>query len=86
MLTCIELKYYLVGPLLITTCLTIVVSTNYLFSNQLIKEPVTQNPFKLIYNVIRYAIKNKHPRQRSAFTYITTTEQVEDVKMFLKMH
>ncbi len=69
MLTCIELKYYLVGPLLITTCLTIVVSTNYLFSNQLIKEPVTQNPFKLVYKVVRYAIKNKHPRQRSAFTY-----------------
>jgi hypothetical protein len=30
---------------------------------------VTQNPFKLAYNVFRYAIKTKHPRQRSAFTY-----------------
>ena len=57
------------GPLLITICLTLVVSTNYLFSNRLIKEPVTQNPFKLIYKVVRYAIKTKHPRQRSAFTY-----------------
>ena len=54
------------GPLFITVCLTLVVSTNYLFSNHLIKEPVTQNLFKLIYKVVRYAIKIKHSRQRSA--------------------
>ena len=71
MLTCIESdsKYNLMGPLVIAMCLTVVVITNYLFSNQLIKEPVTQNPFKLVYKVVRYAIKTKHPRQRSAFTY-----------------
>ena len=69
MLTCIHSKYNLMGPLVIAMCLTVVVITNYLFSNQLIKEPVTQNPFKLVYKVIRYAIKTKHPRQRSAFTY-----------------
>ncbi len=69
MLVCFDSKYYLIGPLLIATCLTVIVSTNYMFSNQFIKEPVTQNPFKLIYNVVRYAIKNEHPRQRSAFTY-----------------
>ena len=69
MLTCIDSKYNLMGPLVIAMCLTVVVSTNYLFSNQLIKEPVTQNPFNLVYKVVRYAIKTKHPRQRSAFTY-----------------
>ena len=69
MLTCIDSKYRLIGPLLIAVCLTLVVSTNYLFGNHLIKEPVTQNPFKLIYKVVRYAIKTKHPRQRSSFTY-----------------
>ena len=68
-LICFDSKYYLIGPLLTATCLTIVMSTNYLFSNQLIKEPVTLNPFKLIYKVVRYAVKNKHPRQRSSFTY-----------------
>ena len=68
-ITCIDSKYDLMGPLVIAMCLTVVVSTNYLFSNQLIKEPVTQNPFKLVYMVVRYAIKTKHPRQRSAFTY-----------------
>ena len=64
---------------------------------------MTQNPFKLIYKVIRYAIKQKHPRCRSAFTYCEdelpsridfgkskyggpfTTEQVEDVKTFLRL-
>ena len=34
----------------------------------LIKEPIQQNPLKLVYKVIIYAIKNKYPRQRSAFT------------------
>jgi peptide/histidine transporter 3/4 len=68
LLTCIDSKYSLIGPLVVAMCLTLVVSTNYIFSNQLIKEPVTQNPFKLVYNVVRYAIKTKHPRQRSAFT------------------
>jgi hypothetical protein len=64
---------------------------------------VTQNPFKLIYIVTKYAIKHKHPQCRSAFTYCEdelpsridfgkskyggpfTTEQVEDVKTFLRM-
>ena len=102
-ITCIDSKYNLMGPLVIAMSLTVVVSTNYLFSNQLIKEPVTQNPFKLVYKVVRYAIKTKHPRQRSAFTYWEddppsrmdfgkvkyggpfTTEQVEDVKIFIKV-
>ena len=39
------------------------------FNNWLIKEPVKQNPYKLIFKVIKYAIKNKYPRCRSAFTY-----------------
>ena len=30
---------------------------------------MTINPFKLIYRVFKYAIKHKHPEQRSAFTY-----------------
>ena len=63
---------------------------------------MTQNPFKLVYSVVIYAIKHKHPECRSAFTYCEdeppsrmdfgkskyggpfTTEQVEDVKTFLR--
>ena len=46
-----------------------IVVTHSLLNHWLIKEPITQNPFKLVYNVLKFAIKNKYPRQRSAFTY-----------------
>jgi peptide/histidine transporter 3/4 len=42
---------------------------NQLFGHWLIKEPPTIDPFKLVLRVIKYAIKTKHPRQRSAFTF-----------------
>ena len=67
-LTCVQ-KYDFFGPLLISFYLTVILVTNLLFNHLLIKEPVSQNPFRLVYRVIEYAIKNKYPRQRSAFTY-----------------
>ena len=30
---------------------------------------MTHNPLTFIFQVLRYAVKNKYPRQRSAFTY-----------------
>ena len=54
---------------LICICLTVVVILTFVFDNLFLKEPITQNPFQLIYKVIKYTIKNKHPRCRSAFTY-----------------
>ena len=101
--TCVDNSNHIVGQLVTCISLTIVISSSFIFSSCLVKEPVTQNPFKLIYNVIRYAIKQKHPRCRSAFTYCEdelpsridfgkskyggpfTTEQVEDVKTFLRL-
>ena len=41
----------------------------FCFNNWLIKEPVKQNPYKQVFEVFKYAIKNKRPRCRSAFTY-----------------
>ena len=38
-------------------------------SKWLTKEPVTHNPLKMIFQVLKYAVKNKYPRLRSAFTY-----------------
>ena len=35
----------------------------------LMKEPVKYNPFKLVYKVLKYAIKTKQPQHRSAFSY-----------------
>ena len=59
----------LIDYLLMFASLCLVISSNFFFNSQLIKEPATQNPFKLIYKVIQYAIRNKQPRLRSAFTY-----------------
>ena len=62
-------KLKILSTLLVCVNITVALSLNLLFKNVLIVEPATQNPFKLIYGVIKYAIKNKYPRQRSAFTY-----------------
>ena len=48
---------------------TLLVVSDMLLNHWLVKEPVAKNPFKLIYKVLKYAIKNKYPRLRSAFTY-----------------
>ena len=65
----ISKKYKLLVPLLICLKLTLAVSLGILFNKVLIKEPVTQNPFKTVYGVIKYALKHKSPTLRSAFTY-----------------
>ncbi len=88
---------------LICICLTLMVILSLSCDQIFLKEPITQNPFKLIYKVIKYAIKTKHPRCRSAFTYCEdelpsridfgkrkyggpfTTEEVENVKTFLRL-
>lgn len=67
LLTCVDNKLF--PPLLFCCSLTVAVVINILCKQVLTKEPPTQNPFKLIYKVLVYAIKNKYPQQRSAFTY-----------------
>ena len=101
-LGCLSKQYWIVWQLVVCIYLSIALSSMLMFNHWLVKEPVTQNPFKLVYSVIRYAIKHKHPEYRSAFTYCEdeppsrmdfgkskyggpfTTEQVEDVKTFLR--
>ena len=101
-LGCLPNEYRLLGNLIICIYLSIALTSMLMFNHWLVKEPITQNPFKLVYNVVRYAIKHKHPECRSAFTYCEdeppsridfgkskyggpfTTEQVEDVKTFLR--
>ena len=66
-------------------------------------EPGQTNPYKMVYKVLNFARKHKHPLRRSAFTYCDdeiphridfgkeryggpfTTEQVENVKTFLRI-
>ena len=48
---------------------TAVIVSDLCFNKWLVKEPAVTNPFKIIFQVLRYAMKNKYPRLRSAFTY-----------------
>ena len=102
-LGCLPKQYWIVWQLVMCIYLSITLILLLTFSHWLVKEPVTQNPFKLVYSVVRYAIKHKRPECRSAFTYsedeppssidfgkskyggLFTTEQVEDVKTFLRL-
>ena len=56
-------------PLLLCVSLSIVAGLIFWYNRTLIKEPVTRNPFKLIFQVLKYAMKHKYPERRSAFTY-----------------
>ena len=63
-------QYKLVSlSLLICANLSTAMSLNFIFKNVLIREPSAKNPFNIMYKVIKYALKNKRPRLRSAFTY-----------------
>ena len=42
---------------------------NFLCRNWLVIEPVSQNPLKSVYSVLKYAATHKHPARRSALTY-----------------
>ena len=55
--------------LFVSLTITVVVLSDVACNHWLVKEPVTQYPLKLIYQVLRYAVKNKYPHMRSAFTY-----------------
>ena len=69
LLNCLPKYYHLLGNLIMVINLSLALSSMLMFNHWLVKEPVTQNPFKLVYSVIRYAIKHRHPEYRSAFTY-----------------
>ena len=99
---CLSEKYQIFKLLFVCANLSLAMILIHICNQCLIKEPIQQNPLKLVYKVFRYAIKNKYPRRRSAFTYCEdelppridfgkskyggpfTTEQVEDVKTFLR--
>ena len=59
----------LFGTILMCTQFSIALVSVSLFNHWLIKEPVATNPFRLVYSIVKYAIKCKQPRFRSAFTY-----------------
>lgn len=66
---CICKHYMEYANLLLPVILSFAVSLDFLFGHWLVKEPVAHNPLKLIFKVLQYAVKNKYPRLRSAYTY-----------------
>ena len=66
---CTSPQYSFIAPLMLCVALSVVASSLFLCNKILIKEPVTKNPFILIYQVLKYALNHKYARQRSAFTY-----------------
>ncbi len=66
---CICSQYEPMARLIFPLLLTVAVYVDCLTNGMLIKEPVSSNPLKEIYDVVKYCYKNKHPRLRSAFTY-----------------
>ena len=67
--SCTPLEYRQISFLLLPLGLTIAVTLDFLSGHLLTKEPPSSNPLKLIYKVLKFYFKNKHPRLRSAFTY-----------------
>ncbi len=66
---CVGSQEKYIVPSLLCVSLSIVLVLTFWYDGALIKEPVTQNPFKLIYRVLKYALNHKYPERRSAFTY-----------------
>ena len=58
-----------ISLLIPATFCTVSVICDFFFSKWIVEEPVKTNPIKQIYQVLKYAAKNKYPRLRSAFTY-----------------
>ena len=67
--SCASEQYRIFLILLLCFCLSLALVLLLLCHQWLTKEPVTRNPLKLVYKVIKYAINTKRPQQRSAFTY-----------------
>lgn len=56
---------------LVVACLltTILSTKSYFMTNWFVKEPGSPNPYRLVYHVLKFAWKHKHPVQRTALTY-----------------
>ena len=65
-----KLSYYIIWSLVLVVCMSVVLSSNFLFSPKwLIIEPKSPQSLKTIYKILKFAAKHKAPLNRSAFTY-----------------
>lgn len=66
---CIADSYLYIGTFVVALNITMILCSSFLIKDWLIKEFVKQHPLRKVFKIIRYIIKNKYPRRRSAFTY-----------------
>ena len=59
----------LVSMLFAVAVSSVALCLDFLCRNWLIIEPVSQNPLKSVYSVLKYAATHKYPARRSALTY-----------------
>lgn len=62
-------RFHFAMTLVLPVSLTVALLLLAFFDRNLVVEPITHNPLRLIFRVLRYAVKTKQPRQRSAFTF-----------------
>ena len=67
--SCVANHYQYIGTFMVALSITVMLCSSFLVKEWLIKEFVKQHVLKKVVRMIRYVIKNKYPRQRSAFTY-----------------
>ena len=64
------LNIFVLCSLFCTLCMSVVLILNFLFSPKwLIIEPKSPQSLRIIYRVLKFAVKHKIPLNRSAFTY-----------------
>ena len=67
--SCVANHYRYIGTFVVALSITVMLCSSFLIKEWLIKEFVKQHVLRKVVRMIRYVIKNKYPRQRSAFTY-----------------
>ena len=67
--SCVADNYQYIVTFVMALNITVMLCSSFLVKEWLIKEFVKQHVLKKVVRMIRYVIKNKYPRQRSAFTY-----------------
>ena len=65
-LSCLCPAYESIGYFLFAALVTAATASDLLFNHWLVKETVSINPFVTIFQVLRYAVKNKYPSERSS--------------------
>ena len=62
-------SYFLIHSLVIPALLSMMLCLDYFCVSWFVMEPVSKDPLVTIFQVLKFAVKNKYPRLRSAYSY-----------------